>query len=133
MKHDQGEDLEQARQWQAVAREVLRAFDAVMTPPRGLTREQAARLAADHVRRGRELLDPLLDRYAGAARTPWGRALRRRRAERGAYVRAFAEAAAYTAAMGRGQDDPLPWPVLFGRGLPLISRYTLDRRVLDTP
>ncbi|MFD9596800.1 hypothetical protein ACFWA9_29185 [Kitasatospora sp. NPDC059973] len=132
MKHRQHQDPAEAEAWRAVAREVLRAFDLVMLPPRTLTREQARALVAEHVRRGRELLAPLIDRYADAARTRWGRAWRRRRAERGPYAAAFAEAAVWADAVSRGGGDGLPWPVLFTRGrLPLIDRYTGDRRSLD--
>ncbi|MET9395992.1 hypothetical protein [Kitasatospora sp. NPDC002965] len=120
--------------WRAMAREVLRAFDLDMTPPRGMGAEQRSKAMAAHIERGRELLDEIIDRHVAAARTAVGRAWRRRRAQRGVYAAAFDEAAAYARAVRDGRDRNLPTPVLFSRGgLPLLDRHTHDRTALSEP
>ncbi|MEV7887462.1 hypothetical protein ACWD3I_25755 [Streptomyces sp. NPDC002817] len=118
--------------WKAVARETLRAFDLIMTPAlHGHTQQTGARAAMPHLERGRLLLQPIIDRHVADARTPMGRAGRKRRIARGAYVQAFAQAIAHASARTAGEPEP-GWPILYTRGaLPLIDRYTGDRRILN--
>lgn len=118
--------------WKAVARETLQAFDLIVTPAlHGHNRQAGARAAIAHLERGRQLMQPIIDRYVADARTPMGRAWRTGRIARGAYVQAFAQAIAHAAARSAGEPEP-GWPILYTRGaLPLIDRYTGDRRILN--
>ncbi|AWN32612.1 ATP-binding protein [Streptomyces sp. NEAU-S7GS2] len=119
--------------WKDIARECLRAFDVIMMPTAyGLTPQEGGRIAVQHLRAGRMLLQPILDRYVAAARTPVGRAWRRRLVDRSLYVKAFEEALDY--ATGRAEGGPgTNWPTLWSRDgrLPLIQQHTQDRRLLD--
>jgi hypothetical protein len=117
--------------WKAIARESLRAFDHIFMPAvYGKTPQESGRIALEHLRTGRALLQQLVDGYVAAARTRPGRARRRRRAGRGVYVYAFDQALAHATARAAGTEEPR-WPLLYTRGsLPLLDRYTVDRRVL---
>ncbi|MFH0246157.1 hypothetical protein ACGRHY_27915 [Streptomyces sp. HK10] len=131
MRRHHTEARDETAAWRAVARESLQAFDLIFMPRAyGLQPQDGARRAADHLRAGQALMQPIIDRYVTAARTPMGRAWRRRAAMRGAYVRAFEEALAH--ALARSADAPEPaWPRLYNRGsLPLIHRHTGDRCTL---
>jgi hypothetical protein len=121
-------DRDESQSWKRVAREVLLAGDLMLY---GHEPSQAARIALVHLHRGRALMQPIIDRYVADARTPPGRAWRRRRAAQGAYVQAFEQAINHAAAQAAGEPEGTR-PILYSRGsLPLIDRYTGDRRVLD--
>ncbi|MCY0922361.1 hypothetical protein OS965_30090 [Streptomyces sp. H27-G5] len=120
--------------WRAVARETLQAFDAIFSPGLyGWSLEEGGAVAVKHLERGRELLQPILDQYSAEARTSLGRAWRRMAVGRGPYVAAFDEALAHARARAAGETER-DWPMLWIRDgrLPLLQRYTGDRRVLDT-
>ncbi|NXY94462.1 hypothetical protein HYE82_08660 [Streptomyces sp. BR123] len=120
--------------WRAIARETLQAFDAIFSPGLyGWSQEEGGAVAVKHLERGRELLQPILDRYVAGARTSWGRAWRRWGVGRGPYVVAFDEAIAHARARAAGEPER-DWPMLWIRDgrLRLLQRYTGDRRVLDT-
>lgn len=56
--------------WRAVARETLQPFDAIFSPGLyGWSREEGGAVAVKHLERGRELLQPVFNRYAAEART----------------------------------------------------------------
>ena len=130
-------ERDETEAWKAVAAESLRAFDAIFMPL-SLTLQEGGEVALKHLRRGQALMQPILDRYISDARTPVGRAWRRRAIARSNYVRAFEEAIAHAeahAAAPPGRTScPAPddWPSLWTRDgrLWLIQRHTGDRRVL---
>lgn len=132
MRGRRAQERDESAAWKAVARETFHAFDLIMTPAlHGHDRQSGAQAAVAHLERGRQLMQPIIDRYIANARTPLGRAWRTSRVARGAYVQAFAQAIAHASALSAGEPEP-GWPILYSRGaLPLIDRYTGDRRILN--
>ncbi|EGX60587.1 hypothetical protein [Streptomyces sp. P17] len=132
MRGRRTEKRDESTEWKAVARETFHAFDLIMTPAlHGHDQQSGAQAATAHLERGRQLMQPIIDRYVADARTPLGRAWRTNRVARGAYVQAFAQAIAHASARAAGEPEP-GWPILYSRGaLPLIHRYTGDRRILN--
>ncbi|MFD3330160.1 hypothetical protein [Streptomyces sp. NPDC058701] len=126
-------ERDESEAWKAVARETFGAFDVIMMPKAyGHSPQEGARIALTHLRAGRKLMQPIIDRYIADARTPVGRAWRRRRVAHGAYVHAFDQAVEHAGARAAGEPEG-DWPMLYSRGpLPLIHRYTGDRRILQS-
>ncbi len=127
-------ERDESEAWKGVAREVFHAFDVIMMPTvHGHSPQEGARIAIGHLRAGRKLMQPIIDRYVDDARTPVGRAWRRWGVARGPYVKAFDQALTHTTARADGSAET-EWPVLYGRNgrLPLIERYTGDRRILQS-
>ncbi|MEW2434346.1 hypothetical protein AB0952_09195 [Streptomyces caniferus] len=132
MRPHRAANPDESAAWRAVARESVRAFDLIAMPSvYGLGATDGARRAAGHLKAGRALMQPILDRYVAGARTPAARLWRRWAVARSPYVRAFDEVLIHAQARCTCVPEP-PWPQLYSRGtLPLIHRHTSDRRLLE--
>ncbi|MDX3067772.1 hypothetical protein PV518_37400, partial [Streptomyces sp. ND04-05B] len=71
MRGRRAKERDESNAWKSVARETFRAFDLIMTPAlHGHDRQSGAQAAAAHLERGRQLMQPIIDRYIATARTP---------------------------------------------------------------
>lgn len=117
----------EADTWAAIGRTANRARAALSaTDAAGLPKLQTAGAAAYELATGRFLLDRLLERYVGTARSASHRAWRRFRSRHCKVRRQFTQALGYAQALGGGESATRPQrvPSLFD---PLGRPPTADR------